>query len=411
VTTIRKYLSAGMLVLLGAAPAMARSLRDDLAAASQTVGISGGASAFDAVASVLADTAARSLPVVSASAGFTYRFNSDLDIFERTSETLGPIFLERPDTLGRSKFNINVSFEYVKFDAFDGNSLSKLEAPDPIVTQVVNGNGNLLGAMASRLRYDINLRNYITAFSFTYGILDNLDVNLLLPLIETDLDVGVLSQEQFSAQATGPRTLGPFVPTPGVPATGETSGSKFGVGDLLLRFKYQLPRYGALRSAAGLVLRLPSGNENDFQGTGSFEASPSLYASTVFLKRFEPQVNVAIDLNANDVSRSEARWGVGIDVDLIERVGLAFAFLGRDEFARSDTPGQTDFPHLVNGTPQERPLLGLDFARKDFVDFSFGLRAVVWRNIMVFVDGIVAVNDQGLRNQTIIPTLGVEGTF
>ena len=62
----------------------------------ELVGISGG-SAFDALAENIADTASRSMPVVAASAGFTYRYNTELEIFERASGTLGPIFLERPD--------------------------------------------------------------------------------------------------------------------------------------------------------------------------------------------------------------------------------------------------------------------------------------------------------------------------
>ena len=61
--------------------------------------------------------------------------------------------------------------------------------------------------------------------------------------------------------------------------------------------------------------------------------------------------------------------------------------------------------------PQLRLLLGLDFGRKDYFDLSFGLRAVVWRDVMVFVNGLYALNNEGLRNDTIIPLIGVEGTF
>jgi hypothetical protein len=35
----------------------------------------------------------------------------------------------------------------------------------------------------------------------------------------------------------------------------------------------------------------------------------------------------------------------------------------------------------------------------------------VWREIMLFANGIYALNDDGLRNGTVIPTVGVEGTF
>jgi len=395
----------GIAVLLGlaASRAEAASLRDRLAGASQTVGLASG-SAFDSLADVIADTAARSIPVVSASAGFTYRFNPQLEVFERTSETLGPIFLERPDTLGRSKININVSSQYVQFDAFDGTSLRRLEAPDPIVTRVVGAGGALL--TANRLQYRLRIQDYVTALSVTYGLLDALDVNLLIPLIQTNFSAGVTSQQEFMA---GPD--GNFTRSAGPPHTGSTKGDTFGVGDLLLRFKYQLPQLDFLKSAAGLQLRLPSGREEDFQGVGSFEASPSLFVSTVLWQRVEPYANGAIDLLADDVGRSQARYGVGVDVDVTQRLGLAFAFLGRSEFEREAPSGETDFLHLVNGRPVLRPLLGIDFARHDFIDFSFGARTVVWRGIMVFANGIYALNDAGLRNDTIIPTLGFEGTF
>ena len=71
----------------------------------------------------------------------------------------------------------------------------------------------------------------------------------------------------------------------------------------------------------------------------------------------------------------------------------------------------TEFLYLTPGGVQPQPLLGIDLGRKDFFDFSFGLRAVLWRNIMMFANGIYALNDQGLRNNTVIPTVGFEGTF
>ena len=89
---------AAVLAVAAVSTVHARSLREQLGASSLTVGLAGG-SAFDALAANIADSAARSLPVVSASAGFTYRYDRDLETFVRTSDTLGPIFLERPETL------------------------------------------------------------------------------------------------------------------------------------------------------------------------------------------------------------------------------------------------------------------------------------------------------------------------
>jgi hypothetical protein len=385
--------------------AEARSLRTILGTASETVGLRGG-SAFDALADTMADTAARSIPVVAASAGFTYTYNPELETFERKSQTLGPLFMERPDTLGKGKFNVNVSFQYVNLDEFDGDDLSNLNNPDPIVTRVTSG-GQTLGFTANSLKYDIGLRDYVWGFSFTYGILDNLDVNLLVPLIYTDLDVGVQTQQLFAA---GPDRV--FTPQQGALLSGDTGGTHFGVGDILLRFKYQLPQYGWLHSATGLTLRMPSGRKDEFQGTGSFEATPSIILSTVLWDRVTTYFNTGIDFVAEDVDRSQALYALGADVDLHPRVGFALAFIGRSEFNESASPRQTSFLSLrPSGRLVQEPLLGLDFDRKDYLDLSFGFRFVVWKQLMLFVNGIYAVTDEGLRNSTIIPAGGIEGTF
>jgi hypothetical protein len=397
-----------VIVLACASAAQARSLRDRLPDAARQVGIEGG-TAFDALADAIADSAARNLPVVTASAGFTYRYNSQLEVFERTSETLGPIFLERPDTLGSGKLNINVSYQYVDLNQIDGESTSSLEARDPVVVRVVDVAGNPLGFTANRVRYDFSLVSHIIGLSATYGLLDDLDVNILVPLIQTENKVKATNQQLFIAG-----TDGLFNPAPLPPRQATLEGGRFGVGDIFLRGKYQLPRAGGLRSALGLQLRLPSGNQDDFQGTGGFEASPFFYASTVLWSRVEPHANLGVDIRTDDVERSQGRYGAGVDVDVTRRLGVALAFLGRSEFKRSSPAGETSFLHLVNpagSVVARRSLLGIEFDRKDFFDLSFGMRAVVWRQIMLFANGIYALNDDGLRNDAVIPTIGLEGTF
>lgn len=405
----------GVLILVGSvlgsllsvpAVTQARSLRDQLGQSQSTVGLQPGQE-FDALASNIADTAARSLPTIAASAGFTYKYNPAIEAFERTSDTLGPIFLERPDTIGKGKFNVNVSYQYVQFDSFDGRSLDRLEGRNPVVVGLSSG-GTAVGAEADRLRYRLGLHSHIAAFSLTYGIFDNLDVNVLVPVISTHLAVGVRSQQV----ATGTSVNGPFTADAGPPVNGSSHGDATGVGDVLVRAKYQLPQFDFLRSALGLQLRLPSGRESDFQGTGAVEISPFFYASTKLWNIVEPHLNLGMDYNTENVDRSEARYGAGVDVDAHPRVGLSVGFLGRSELGSSAPTSATLFRHLQpNGSVAQERLLGLDFGRKDFFDLTFGVRTVVWRNIMLFANGIYALNDSGLRNDTIIPSVGVEGTF
>jgi hypothetical protein len=385
--------------------AHARSLEDRLSDASQTVGIASG-SAFDALAENIADTAARSLPVISSSAGFTYRYNAATEVFERTSQTLGPLFLERPDTLGQGKFNVSVSFQYVEFNTFDGTDLTDLQNDDPIVIRTFDASGTPIGRRGERLRYSLRLQNYIHAVSGTYGITDDLDVNLLVPIVVTEMRIGVHAQEVATAGLTGP-----FSPSAGPERVGRDDGDAVGVGDILLRAKYQLPRAEAFRSAVGLQLRLPSGQSEDFQGTGDFEMSPFATISGVVWDRVEPHANLAFDVNTMDVSRSAVRYAVGVDVDVTPIFNVNIGYLGRSEFDDSADESDTERQHLRGGTIVREPLLGLDFDRKDTSDLTFGFRVVVWRNLMMFANGIYALNDSGLRNDTVIPAGGVEGTF
>ena len=87
-------------------------------------------------------------------------------------------------------------------------------------------------------------------------------------------------------------------------------------------------------------------------------------------------------------------------------------FLGRSQIERPADADETNFLYLhAPAGVQPQPLLGIDLGRKDFFDFSFGIRAVVWRSVMLFANVIYALNDDGLRNDNVIPTFGVEGTF
>lgn len=403
---VSRTLALLVLAALTAPPAWAISNKDRLLRAAEKVGISPG-SAFDAMADAIADTAARQIPVVAASAGFTYAYNPELEVFERSSETLGPIFVERPDTIGRGKWNVNVSWQYVQLDEYDGVPTSDLDEGDPIITRVSDVDGTPLRLTASDLRYNFRLISNVVAVSVTYGILDDLDVNLLLPLIETDFDVTANRQRVSVSDPPG----SPFSPLPGPPRSGRSAGDHFGVGDLLLRAKYQLPRWHVLRSALGLQLRLPSGSEDELQGTGTFETFPFLALSTILWGRVEPHGVLGLDLRTDDVSRSSGVYQIGVDADVTRRIGVTLDMLGRSEFGGTASKSATSFQYLTPEGPAARPLLGMDFGRKDYLDFSFGARAVVWRQIMVFANGIWALNEEGLRSSHIIPTFGVEGTF
>lgn len=340
------------------------------------------------VARALANSVAKALPMPAASAGITFTFNPATSAFERDTEMLGQLFLERAKPIGRGKLNVAVTYQWVPVDTFEGKDLGSLSDLRPLRS---------LGANFIVPRLDLELVTHQVTAGVTYGVTDNLEVNLLVPLLQTELDVdGSLQQ------------LGTGVVQPG-----STHEDAFGIGDLLLRAKYRLAsgRLGDL--AAGLVFRLPSGNRDDFQGTGLFEIGPRLYATTQAveiapLMRLQAFAEAGLDLTPENSARGEGRYGAGFDVLLGQRVTLSVAFLAREPFSRLVAPGTMDVQR-ADGT--RSPIFGLDPGHPSYYDLSIGGRVNLWRDTVFLMTNVrVPLNRDGARS-SVVPLVGIEAAF
>src|SRR5262245_34621001 len=89
-----------------ASPGHAASLADQLQSASQTGNL----------ANVLVAQRVRSavrgadFPATATSPSFTYEFDPVLDTFKRSSTSLGPEFMERSETIGKGRFQVDVLY-------------------------------------------------------------------------------------------------------------------------------------------------------------------------------------------------------------------------------------------------------------------------------------------------------------
>ncbi len=244
-----------------------------------------------------------------------------------------------------------------------------------------------------RVVADIDVEAHIVAPSVTYGVTPDLDVNATLPLLYTSLSVTA------DTRVPDPR-FPEFALNPGDKnaKSGSLSASDdaVGVGDLLLRAKYVLLRSDWVDAAAQLGLSLPTGSQSNLQGTGTTRLQPALVLSHVFADRFEPFLNLGMDYNTNDVSRSIVRWGVGGTAQILERFSATVAFFGRHELAAQADPIKIPFFFQIE--------------RSDQYDASVGFR---WRFAdagFVGLNAIVPMNEQGFRPD-VIPTAEVEYSF
>ena len=139
-----------------------------------------------------------------------------------------------------------------------------------------------------------------------------------------------------------------------------------------------------------------TGSQSDLQGTGTTQIQPTLILSHVHGGRFEPLLNVGVDCNANDLSRSIVRWAVGGTYQAMEQLSASVVFLGRNELAAQSDPIPTPFFFQIE--------------RNDIYDASVGLR---WRfadSGFVGVNALVPLNSDGFRPDA-IPTVEASYAF
>lgn len=415
--TPRRAVLALVAACLCTGPADARTFKDAFRGAGSTP------SPTVALGAALSDTVARSLPITSASPGLTFRYDPSSGAFERDTDLLGQLYLERARPIGRGRWNVTASYQRVNVDSVQGQDLGGLSDTGlPIKTGSFNTAGPSGATLVSFPRYAVDLRVDIVTLAATYGITDDLDVNLTLPILASRLSVG-------STQPTFTFNPNPISPcrnqtrlanglTRCGPQNSQSILHKTGVGDLFLRGKYQVFRGDWLDVAAGLVLRMPSGSQDNFQGTGDWELSPLLYLST---RRFPLAGPVAIqgffnggvDLNIDNVDRSQGRFGAGVDLALGSRATFSVAFLGREPFYSFPSAGFFDVTRV---SPRTRalstaPLFGLETDRASYYQLSIGGRVNLWGDtVFGFGNVLIPLLDEGIHTDP-IPLVGVEATF
>ena len=362
---------------------------------------------------------AADFPAVATVPGFTFRFDPQTQAFERSSTSLGSVFVERPHTVGRGKFDVGASFLYVDFDELNGDSLDGYSLP-PLHH---DGFGpNLPPAQTFRKDFvslsfpRFTLRSYVMSFSATYGITDRWDVNLLVPVVFTRFTLRAHAQIHNIGSAElglGPDKNGIHffdLPSRQLGRDYTLSDDKTGVGDLQLRTKYLLYRNEAenFAFAPGLTLRVPTGRENDFQGLGDVTLTPNFSLAYEY-GRFDFHLNSGVQINADDLDRSRVRYAGGITFQLLDRIALLTDLIGSSSMATQQITARA--PKFgANGEPTGEFVSQTAGLRTDIIDFVVGLKAAPSDSIVFFFNCFLPLNNDGLRAD-FIPAAGVEVSF
>jgi hypothetical protein len=299
----------------------------------------------------------------------------------RSSENFGPTFVERSLTVGTIKPAFAVAFQENRFGRIDGRSLS---------------DGTLV-ATASRLAgetvpFDVEtlalrLRTRTLTLSTNIGVTDRLDISASLPIVRLTLE--------------GER-VDTLRGTPLLQARAAVDAS--GVGDAIVRAKYNVIRRGGTGVAVGVETRLPTGDANNLLGAGETIVKPRVIGS---LEGSRASLHGELGYAAGGLS-DELNYGAAVAVSGRSRLTVVGEVLGRR--LRSGA-------HLIDTVAAHPTLASVETIRltavKEAANRVIAAGTVKWNVAQTWlVSGTLlhSLTDAGLTS-SVVPTISIEYSF
>jgi hypothetical protein len=269
----------------------------------------------------------------SSVSGFTFDIERGVPV--RTTESLGPLLAERAPTIGAGKLNLASSYTRIDFTTFQGKSLHHLSLN--FAHDDVNHNGKIdttgpfsFESDVVRADLDLDISEDVFALFATYGLTRTWDVGVVVPIVHVHL------RADATASIVRNSPISQFVHNFGpVSSPSHTSGGgdETGLGDVLLRTKYNLlrnpPGWWPELAVLGQV-KLPTGDENELLGTGETNFLGLLVASRTF-GPVTPHLNLGYEVTTGGSDQYNLRYLAGFDARVHPRLTVALDVIGRWE--------------------------------------------------------------------------------
>jgi hypothetical protein len=370
-------------------------------------------------------------PLGSSSGGFVFTGDPALGDFRPASRSFGPTFGERAFTSGKGNFNVGFTFQHASFSSFEGKKL------DDGTMKVYLRHTNCCPANdptgypnptfeADLVREDLSakIETNTTAFLFNYGVTQRLDVGAALPIVNGYASLGAVAT--IDRLSTADNTSVHYFAGPNCPdlnnrpnpncdqkTVDTVEGSETGLGDIVVRAKYRLLKTPGGGLAAGLDLRLPTGDETKLLGLGTTQAK-FIFIASQEMQRFALHGNVSYAAAGTssvvgDIPK-EIGYNAGVEL-MAGRATVAFDVLGRvlqdavrfsDQVRQYPLDTSNDFTTRTVFTPSTDTLtqvLGIA-----------GVKVLVLPHLLITANAMFQFNDAGLKVK-FAPVVGLEYVF
>lgn len=349
---------------------------------------------------------ASNIPLSASSSGVTFRFVGGLPV--KTSTSLGPVYGERAQTLGRGRFVVGANLSGLNFSSLRGVPLDKIElnfshedTPPSGLGQPPRENDVL------HVRLDLNVNLVVSTFFATYGLTDRLDLGLAVPLVHTSLQgrssalffpFGIPTSHFFSGDSLHPV----------LNANAATFGSATGVGDIALRAKYGIRNTEQLGVALMADARLPTGSADDLTGAGHLSVRAFAIASARF-GDFSPHLNAGYALRTGEGRTDAVLATGGFDQPVAEWATLAVDVITEWEVGSGglELPGPVLYTIPVERTVEPTNIPDMKDHR---ISGSFGFKFRTPGGPILVTNALVPLRRGGLQSN-LVWTIGLDMNF
>jgi len=309
------------------------------------------------------------------------------------SESLGAVFTERAESLGKHRAFLGNTYQEFLFSSVDGLDLKHIPIVLPFPPLDV--------FTVTQNRFDIRAGQF--TFLGAFGVTSRIDVSVAIPVERISMAVSVNGNEYGPGGATAP--VSEYVP-----------GTSSGLADVVFGAKGHIVEWKSIRLAAGVDVRVPSGDELNFLGSGTTGIKPYLAVSRH--GRFSPHGNLGYQwngdsiLNANESGRKQQ-----LPTDLFYTVGMNFEATKKITLI-ADLLGQHFYnaPRLASATPVAIPDIGSAPSVEPYTssytttNLSLGVKAKTYKRLIFTGNLTIKLNDGGLR-ATVVPLVGLSYSF
>jgi hypothetical protein len=350
------------------------------------------------------------LPIAAPVAGFIFAGG-----VITPTHSFGPVLTDRAETVGRNKLFVSLSYQYFNFDKADGVDLKNFgvvftHEPEPTACSG-NPTGCLDGepiytrdVIATQNRIDLKVHQFTLVG--TYGITDKLDLSLAVPILNIRMAM------------TSFATIFNFEPPP-VNHQFSNSGYSFGMGDIALRTKYLARQRENYSIALGVDFRLPTGDANNFLGSGTWGFRPFVIFS-MRAGKISPHATLGYQGNGDTVLAGDVTsdpvtkrhlpnlfsYTAGADATISNKIGLTADFIGGSLLHASKIT-TTTFKDFGGNTHND---ISTSFDTINLASASIGAKYNPFGNFLITVNGLFRLNDAGLHSKP-VPLFGLSYMF